>query len=326
MATVGNLAFTLAEWAKRLDPDGKVAKIVELLAQTNEILDDALWVEGNLPTGHRTTVRTDLPSVTWRKLNYGVKPGKSKTKQVDDVCGMLEAYAEVDKDLADLNGNTSEFRLSEDRAFLEAMNQEMASTMVYGDTAINPERFLGLSARYPYLDSPNVIDCGGAGDDCTSIWLVVWGESTVHMTFPKGTKAGLSHEDKGQVTLEDGDGGRYEGYRTHYQWKPGMVVRDWRYVARLCNIDTGDWPSAEDMLKYLVQLIGRVPNIRMGKPSLYMSQAVKDMLDVAAMGKSNVFIQVSEDPFGLPVTKFRGIPLRRVDTILNTETALVAVP
>jgi hypothetical protein len=103
-----------------------------------------------------------------------------------------------------------------------------------------------------------------------------------------------------------------------------MVVRDWRYVARLCNIDTGDWPDPGDMLKYLVQLIGRVPNIRMGKPALYMSQSVKDMLDVAAMSKSNVFIQVSEDPFGLPVTKFRGIPLRRVDTILNTETALVS--
>jgi len=59
MAGVGTLAFTLAEWAKRLDPDGKVAKIVEILNQTNEILMDMMFVEGNLPTGHRTTVRTD---------------------------------------------------------------------------------------------------------------------------------------------------------------------------------------------------------------------------------------------------------------------------
>jgi hypothetical protein len=57
MATIGANALTLADWAKRLDPQGKVPSIVELLAQSNEILQDMLWVEGNLPTGHRTTVR-----------------------------------------------------------------------------------------------------------------------------------------------------------------------------------------------------------------------------------------------------------------------------
>ena len=49
--------------------------------------------------------------------------------QVTDSIGMLETYAEVDKSLADLNGNTDEFRLSEDRAFIEAMNQAMAQTL-----------------------------------------------------------------------------------------------------------------------------------------------------------------------------------------------------
>ncbi len=34
-------------------------------------------------------------------------------------CGMLETYSEIDKALADLNGNTAAYRLSEDRAFLE---------------------------------------------------------------------------------------------------------------------------------------------------------------------------------------------------------------
>ncbi|WP_349355972.1 major capsid protein, partial [Escherichia coli] len=204
-------------WGKRVDPNGKVDKIIELLGQTNPILQDMPFVEGNLPTGHRTTIRSGLPSATWRLLNYGVQPSKSTTVQVTDSVGMLETYAEVDKSLADLNGNTAEFRLSEDRAFIEAMNQQMAQTLFYGDSSVNPQQFMGLSSRYSSLsagNAQNIIDAGGTGTDNTSIWLVVWGENTVHGIFPKGQKAGIQMEDKGQVTLEDANGGKYEGYRT----------------------------------------------------------------------------------------------------------------
>lgn len=320
MSLKGALAFTLADWAKRIDPDsGKISRIVELLEQTNEILDDALWVEGNLPTGHRTTVRTDVPEPTWRKLNYGVKPAKSKTKQVDDACGMLEAYAEVDKALADLNGNTAEFRLSEDRAHIEGMNQSMARTLFYGDTAVNPERFLGLSPRLPFSDLPNVIDAGGGGE-CTSVWLVVWGENTVHMTFPKGSRAGLQHTDKGQVTLQDDAGGLYEGYRAHYKWEAGLVVRDWRYVVRICNIETaGD--GAPMKPEYLIKAINAVPNIKMGKPAIYCNRTVKTQFDIAAMNKANASFTF-DDVFGRPVTRFWGIPIRQCDAIANNESAL----
>ncbi|HBV41927.1 MAG TPA: hypothetical protein DEB43_04695, partial [Desulfovibrio sp.] len=125
-------AVTLLDAAKRFDNTGKIAKLVEIMAQTNEILEDALWLEGNLPTGHRTTVRTGLPAAAWRILNYGVQPSKSTTKSIDDTCGMLEAYAEVDKSLADLNGASADWRMSEEAGFVEAMNQEMAKTLFYG--------------------------------------------------------------------------------------------------------------------------------------------------------------------------------------------------
>ena len=157
MATIGTTALTLADWAKRVDPDGKIDHIVDILSETNEILDDALWVEGNLPTGHRTTVRTGLPTAAWRQLNYGIQPSKSTTKQITDACGMLEAYAEIDKELADLNGNTSAFRTSEDTAFLEAMNQEMVDTLFYGNTDVDPEKFLGLAPRFNDLAAEDLV-------------------------------------------------------------------------------------------------------------------------------------------------------------------------
>src|SRR3990167_3884012 len=155
MATIGATVLTLADWAKRLDPDGKTPTIVELLSQTNEILLDMLWAEGNLPTGHRTTVRTGLPSVAWRLLNQGIAPSKSRTAQIDEAVGMLEAWSEVDKDLAELNGNIGAFRLSEARAFIEAMNNEMASTLFYGNSGTDPEEFTGLAVRYSDTTASN---------------------------------------------------------------------------------------------------------------------------------------------------------------------------
>ena len=64
-----------------------------ILVRPNEILDDAVFIEGNLPTGHRVTIRTGLPPVYWRSLNQGVPRSKSMTAQVDETIGMLEAYS-----------------------------------------------------------------------------------------------------------------------------------------------------------------------------------------------------------------------------------------
>src|ERR1700722_9328929 len=155
MATIGNVALTYADWAKRMDDGYRVAAIIELLSQTNEILDDMLVMEGNLPTGHKTTVRTGLPQATWRLLNAGVPNAKSTTAQIVDTCGNLETYAVIDKDIADLNGNTQEFRLSEVKAFLEGMSQQVAATIIYGNQFINPERFTGFAPRYSPINTAN---------------------------------------------------------------------------------------------------------------------------------------------------------------------------
>lgn len=327
MAIKGTNALTLADWAKRTDPDGKVPTIVELLSQTNPVLTDMRFVEGNLPTGHRTTVRTGLPAATWRLLNYGVPSSKSTTAQVTDSTGMLETYAEIDKSLADLNGNTAEFRLSEDNAFLEAMNQQMAETVFYGDTRINPQRFTGLSARYndkSAKNAQNIIDAGGTGSNLTSIWLVVWGSNTVHGIFPKGQKAGLSHQDLGEQTLKDANGGQYQGYRTHYKWDNGLTVRDWRYVVRIANIDTTKLGADDgpNIAKLMVQALHRVPNLQMGTAVFYMNRDAAEYLDLQATEKASLAITVKETE-GIFWTSFRGVPVRTCDALLSTESQVV---
>ena len=330
MATLGTGALTLADWAKRLDPDGKVPTIVELLAQTNEILTDMRWIEGNLPTGHRTTVRTGLPAVAWRLLNQGVSPSKSTTAQIDEQAGMLEAWSEVDKDLALLNGNVSAFRLSEAQAFLEAMNQEMAQTLFYGNSGLAPEEFLGLSPRYSSLtatNGSNVISGGGAQSDNSSVWLVVWGENTIHGIFPKGSKAGLIHDDYGEVTVEltaGIAGSRMRAFQERWQWKAGVAVKDWRYAVRICNIDISNLvakSSAADLTELMIKAIHRIPSLKLGKPAFYMNRTCYEMLDIQRRDDAAYGLTL-ENVDGVARQTFRGIPVNRVDQLIETEATV----
>jgi hypothetical protein len=323
---------TLLDITKRLDPNGKIDTIAEMLAQTNEIIDDMVWLEGNLATGHRTTVRSGLPAPTWRKLYGGVQPTKSRTVQVTDSVGMLEAYAEVDKALADLNGNTAEFRLSEDRAHVEGMNQEFASTLFYGVEATEPEAFTGFASRFndqAAENGGNILTDAATPDnaDNTSIWLIVWGPNTVHGIYPKGSKAGLFMEDKGQVTVEnvDGSNGRAEMYRTHYRWDCGLTVRDWRYVVRI-NIDQEDLvknaASGPDLIDLMTQACELVPSLSMGRPAFYCNRTVRSFLRRQIMNKVASSTLTMDQVGGKHVTMFDGIPVRRCDAITNTESGI----
>ncbi len=101
----------LLDLKARLDSTDKVTQVVEALHQTNEVLDDAVWVEANELTGHTTSVRTGLPEPTWRKLYGGVQPSKTTSVKVREGLGMLENYAEIDKSLADLQGINGEIAL-----------------------------------------------------------------------------------------------------------------------------------------------------------------------------------------------------------------------
>jgi len=332
MTTLSAIHPTLLDFKNRLDPDNKIATIIEMLAQTNEIIEDMVWLEGNLPTGHRTTVRTGLPTPTWRKLYGGVQPTKSTTAQVTDSTGMLEAYAEVDKALADLNGNTAAFRMSEDRAHIEGMNQEFASTLWYGNESTEPEAFTGFAPRFndqAALNGENIITSAATpdGTDNTSMYLIVWGENTVHGIYPKGSTAGLQMTDKGQVTVEniDGNNGRAEAYRTHYRWDCGLTVRDWRYVVRI-NFDyedlVKDAATGPDLTDLMVQALEIVPSLSMGKPAFYMNRSVRSWLRRQMINKTKNSTLAFDTHAGKRVLTFDGVPCRRSDPLLLTESGI----
>jgi len=340
MAVLSATNPTLLDLAKRTDPDGKISTVVEILNETNEVLDDMTWVEGNLPTGHRTTIRSGLPAPTWRKLYQGVQPAKSTTVQVTDNCGMLEAYAEVDKALADLNNNTAAFRMSEDKAFIEGISQELADTIFYGNEGTEPEAFTGLAPRFnstTAANGENIIVGGGSGSDNASIWLVVWGPNTVHGIIPKGSTAGLKVTDKGVVTIEDvdGSGGRMEAYRTHYRMDAGLSVRDWRFIVRIPNIDkslltraftsgTKTFATGANLPDLMFQAMRKIPNLSSGRPVFYMSRDTATWVarQKAALGLDSYATDETVAGTRKWTESFNGIPIRRCDALAADEATV----
>jgi hypothetical protein len=330
MAVLGTLNPTLSDLAKVTDPDGSIADVVEILNETNEILADMSWLEGNLTTGNQSSIRSGLPVPTWRKLYGGVQPTKSRAVQVTDTCGNLEDYAEVDKDLVDMAGNPAAFRLQEDRPHIEGMNQEMADTLFYGDETTAPEEFTGFAPRFSSLtaeNGDNVIEGGGTGADNASIWLICWSPMTCHGIVPKGSTAGLSSRDLGEDTLEDASGGSNTGrmqiYRTHYKWKAGLTVRDWRYVVRIANIDrsllTNDISTGADLNDLMHRAVTEIPNTSMGRCAWYMDKTVLAFLRRQTSNAVANSTLTTDMVGGTMQTSWGGYPIRRCDALSINE-------
>lgn len=347
---------TLVDVAKSFDPNGNVAVVAELLNQSNEIIQYMPFNEGNLPTGHKAVVRAGLPAVTLRRFYQGVTPTKSGRATIEDVCAMQEGRNEIDKDLAELNGNVNAFRLSESMAFVESMNETFAQQIMYGDTSTNKDGVLGLTPRYNHITgtsnqtAANILDAGGTGSDNTSVWLVVWGKETVTGIYPKDSKAGLEQEDLGVQDAFDASNNRYRAYMERWVWKYGLHVKDWRYIVRIANIDVSDLVSqsgtqvpgipptgsATQLIYLMIKALARIPSMGMGTATFLASRTVKEMLSIAALNKSQNALSFSEatnqfgavGPGSVAGTGtgirggrllFQGVPVLTVDRIINSE-------
>ena len=343
--------LTLLDWTKRADPDGTPAMIANILAQTNSILMDQVSLPGNLPTGHRVTVATGLPTISARAMNEGVLTTKATTSQTDETMAMFEDFSEIDVALAKLNGNDATFLLNESRLHLEAMNQKVATDLFYGNPAVDPKTFLGLAPRYSSTlsgNAQNIILGGGTTPNIqTSVWLICWADSTVFAIHPKGNDVGLVHDDLGEDVSYDagGTGRRMKVFVNHFKWYTGLAIRDWRYACRIANLEvggatndlarlagiylpSGSTPQTGNLLHLMGKAVARIPNMQIGRCAWYMNRTVFSALMRLALESgvnSGLMINTAAAEFGTPsqMLRFLGIPIRQCDAILNTEAVVV---
>ncbi len=340
----------LVDWALRVDPDGAIAEIAEMLSQCNEMMKDAIHKPGNLPLGHKTTVRTGLPQGIWRGANQFAYASKSTTAQVEFGIGELVDYMIVDLSVARLYDDLQAFLLSESMAHVEGLSQQVQTALIYSSEAANPQQFTGFAPIYNTVNTANsqnaynVLDAGGTGSSNTSLWLVGWGDRTAYCIHPKGSPAGLEYQDKGDlIPQQDGNGGRFEAYTTYFAHRIGLVIEDWRHTIRIANFDTTTAglfgvtpPDIFALLSYAVMKLPTATRRLNGitesdaptdprpgtSPVIYVNRTLRGAMDVQAIRDKNVLLS-SEDYAGNPVMTFRDVPIRVVDALTNTEARVV---
>jgi hypothetical protein len=217
----------------------------------------------------------------------------------------------------------------------------------YGNTAVNPERFMGLAPRYNTVatataqSANNVIDAGGVGAVNTSIWVVVWGPNTDPRPLPEGPDLGPAAPRPGRVDALDVNNNPYQGYRTHFKWDMGSPCATGAtpFASRTstsANLRAGRGEPhqrlhprraspADHPGGISTEQTSDAPDkgaMSMGRTAIYCNRTIRTYLDIQALNKANVLLKFEEWD-GKPVTTFRGIPIRTCDQILNTEARVV---
>lgn len=345
---IGEEYVTIPDLAKKLDPKNEgVAPAIMLLEQSNPILEDMPVSEANMTAAHRVTHTVKLPESYWRAINMGTKVSKSEHRQMDEPVGQLVGRAQVDRTLIELNGNSKSWLLAREREQIESMNQQMASTLLYGNKTDEPDSFAGLAFRYSTMDknefgmASNVLNAGGTSSSAglTSAYLVHWGPQTIHGIYPKGLPTGIRREAQENADLLDRNGDEFKGFKSRWEWTIGLAVEDPRYVVRLANIDVG---AVEDMvengaalsaqqklIRKMLQAHKLIPHGSIGKPVWYVPRNVGLMLDIMAMEKANVNLTVQTVEGGAgsvadngpkrTVTTFYGVPVKYLDAFREDE-------
>ena len=327
---------------------GKQAYIAEMLSQAICVAEDMPVQEASEIGGHEFVFRTSIPAGAWRQYNMGVPYSKSTTGKSRVGLGSLEDYSQVDRMLAEDSGDIDTFRENEDVAFLEGMGQTMEQTLWYGNTTATPAEFMGFAPFYNTIanaqNGANVIDGLGTGSSNLSFWLVCWGARTIFGLYPRGSKAGLTMEDKGDTTPGfDSFGNRFEAYTSWFRHQLGLCPMDWRYAARLANVDVTSnglaGPNALDIFATFAELQMLPPHLTARtstitktdaqndpapgiRPVMYMNRTGMHWCQVQAMRDRNVLLRIN-DYAGIPTDSWRGIPFKVSDQLLNTESRVV---
>lgn len=348
MTVVTPGAFTYSEWGLRHDPDGKISAMVDLLSQENGVLDDCLTVECQSGNAYEYTQVVKLPTPTRRLYNQGVPSTLAGVAKQVTTCSEYADWVKFDNSLATLGGNLSELRAQEDMLHIQGIGQSVAYDLFYANRATDPTAYTGFSNIYntvtaaTSLIASNVIDMGGTGGTNTSMWLITWGPKHIHTLFPKGMQAGLIHKDMGLLPALDSQTPAQEflAWRTWLQWNIGLAIHDWRFAVRACNIDVSllNGASAANLINMMVQMVHKPPimpvgvapvqssdspdKLVMGRSAFYCNRTLLTYLDQQAMNKTNVLLRMEEWD-GESVTTFRGIPIRCVDALLNTESRVL---
>lgn len=337
MAALNSGLVSLLDVAK--SKDKQIGKVAEVLLQSNPILAHIPYMEMNEGTIHKENLRSNLPAVYYRKANQPIPASKTQLEERSFTAAHFESKSQMDKMVASRGGKDriNFNRWNQAQGHIQAMAIEHADLLFYGSPSDDARKVAGFADVYSTLSaseptSKQIVSAGGAGSDNTSIYFVDWSEQTIFGVYPAGTTAGLKRTAKEDVqiigTTESGATGTFWGYEEGFEIDHGLVIKDYRAAARVCNIDISDLKaggvSAADLLKLMTRAHYRIPAaVKTGKGYVYMNSTIASFLHEQALEKVGAGGGLNFQNYqGEPVMTFLGRQVVVVDALLNTEAVV----
>ena len=102
MGALNNGLLTLMDVAK--SKDKQIGKVAEVLMQSNPILQHIPYMEMNEGTIHKESLRSNLPSVYYRKANQPIPASKTLLEERSFTGAHFESKSQMDKMVAARGG------------------------------------------------------------------------------------------------------------------------------------------------------------------------------------------------------------------------------
>lgn len=340
MGVKGNTVLTYRDLMSGLKGDKTFDhEIVDLMVQNNPILDDLVISEANDGSSNKTTIRTGLPTATWTQFYQGVQASKGSKQQIRNTAGRVESKLEIDKRMYDEAPDKSAIILDEVDSHSEAMMQEMADCLIYGNIANEPKKFNGLINFYNTLGGADSTDdtqskhfvfnmksqTEASTAALRSIWLVGWSQKSIRAFYPRGSASGgLQRGSLMDAEATDTAGGTYTVKRQYLSWVLGLDVRDYRYGGRLANIQADKMFNTTNVPEYLEILRRLLARVRSDgvRHVWYMDKLTWEAVQVWLARKTMSNAVAFKDLQERPTETLFGIPVRTCDA-LNTNESLV---
>lgn len=341
MATLGSKLVTLADVAK--SKDKMIGGVAEVLIEENPMLLDIPYMVMNKGTIHEEDIRSALPAVYYRKANQAIPASKTTVETRTFGASHFESKSQMDFKVASRGGENmiAYNRWNQAQGHIQAMANEHADLTIYGSPETSNLKSAGLMDIYSTVDTTTeetanqVIDGGGTGSDNTSILLVHWGERSIFGVYPAGCMAGLKRIDRSpnntqiQITALDsnGDAGTFWGFEEQFEIDHGLVVKDYRQAARICNLDLSNLRSgtgAADLIDLMISADYKIHSPENGTGVWYVNRTIAAFLHKQALTAVGAGAGLTFENFeGKRILTFLGKPVRRSDALLNTEARVV---
>lgn len=313
---------TLLDIAKLNGTDQVVGLIEENLKYAPEVANFPLRTIAG--TSYKTSIRTGLPSTSFRNANEGQTPGQSTFKQQLVECYIFGGSIIADKAVADAYDQGAEaWKMIEANGVAMSAMRNLGKQIWYGTTT-DSKGFPGLKAQTPKGGTTLAGDAlcidatGSTASTASSVYAVRYGIQDLQLIGGANTTFNLG-DWREQLVAQASDATKfYEAYVNSLTSWIGLQIGNENCVRRICNITADSGKGLTDAL--LARLVATFP-VGYRPDAIYASRrdltALQISRTVTLMGNGRVRPdQGTVAPFP---TDYEGIPLIPTDNIGTTD-------